>query len=112
MRHDSPRQSSSALTVSLCAAAIDPAGAAGQPEGAADLQPLSPCRFADPAPLLAAAAAAGLPGALCRELRLSYWLAAHEWWEALCGMPDTPVKVRLRRGRGPQVPSCGLLAEL
>lgn len=61
-------------------------------------QPFDPCRFADPAPLLAAAAAAGLERIECRELSLTYCLSAEHWWAALShGLPDTPVKQALER---------------
>lgn len=55
---------------------------------------LGPCRFADPQPLLDAAAAAGLGSIACRGLLLDYQLAAEEWWGTLASMPDSPVAVR------------------
>ena len=94
------------------AAAVDPGGAAtgaqqqqqqgegqqqavpeGQQAGRQQAPPSGPCRFGDPAPLLRAAEAAGFVALDCRELRLAFFLAADEWWECLCGLPDSPVKV-------------------
>lgn len=84
----------SLVSPSSCAAAIEPSGE----QAFEDPQPFDPCRFADPAPLLAAAAAAGLERIQCRELSLTYCLSAEHWWAALShGLPDTPVKPALER---------------
>lgn len=121
------------------AAAIDPGGAAARAQQQAEQEgqeeqqagqegqqgqqqqaegrqaaPSGPCRFGDPAPLLHAAEAAGFEGVGCRELRLAFSLAADEWWECLCGLPDTPVKVgrSLRLPRHPARAHCAVLSRL
>ena len=69
-------------------------GACAEPAQAPYPPELGPCRFADPQPLLGAAAVAGLSGIACRGLLLDYELAAEEWWGTLATMPDSPVAVR------------------
>lgn len=63
----------------------------------AEPSPYHPCRFGDPAPLLAAASAAGLADIECRELSLAYCLSADDWWPCLTSCGDMPVKAALER---------------